>query len=429
MKKCIIIGGGFSGLSSAAYLSESGFKVTLLESSPKLGGRAYSFKDEETGSAIDNGQHILMGCYNFTLDFFKLIGAEKNLEFQKRLKLIFLKEKFEHYPLTAPDIPYPVNLLFALIGYKAFSAEDKLRILSFFSKLALYSNKDLEKMTVEEWLLKENQSENSMITFWDILVAGALNTDKKKACAKILADILKQIFFRGNKAATILIPKFGLSETYCNDAENFIVSRGGEICYGETVNELISSGMKISEIVTSGRTFKDFDFVISSVPLYAFNRMVMNKKLKIDLDLEYSPILTVHFWMKENPLKETFYGLIGSPVHWVFNHGKHITIVISNAGYLMNEEKDYIFNLTTDEIEKYLPIKKNDVLSFKIIKEKRATFIASDTVIKKRPYAVTGFDNLVLAGDWTNTGLPSTIEGAVKSGKTAADIIISKSLK
>ncbi len=427
MKSCIIIGGGFSGLSSAAYLSGSGFKITLLESSPKLGGRAYSLKDDETGSVIDNGQHILMGCYNYTLDFFKLIGAEKNLIAQERLKIIFLKEDFKHYPLAAPGVPYPLNLLFALLGYKAFSAEDKLRLLSFFSKLPLYSGKDLEKMTVDEWLHKENQSENASLSFWDILVAGALNTDKKKASAKVLADILKQIFFGGNKAATVIMPKYGLSETYCSDAENYIISKGGEIRCGETVNQLKSSGTKISEIVTSRGTLKDFDFVISSVPLFAFNRIDMAEKFKIDLDLEYSPILTVHFWIKENPLKESFYGLIGSPVHWIFNRGDHITIVISNAGYLMNEPKDRLFDLTADEIQKYLPIKKIDILSYKIIKEKRATFIASCAVNKKRPSPETIFNNFFLAGDWTNTGLPSTIEGAVKSGKTAADIVISKS--
>ena len=136
MKKVIVIGGGFAGLSSAAFLANSGHKVELIEASPKLGGRAYSFKDDETGSVIDNGQHILMGCYKETLRFLRLIGAEKNFHFQEKLKVNFINENGKLFRLEATKLFYPLNLLFGLLNFEALSFINRLKLLKFF-KLSL----------------------------------------------------------------------------------------------------------------------------------------------------------------------------------------------------------------------------------------------------------------------------------------------------
>lgn len=424
MKKCIVIGGGLAGLSAAVYLSKAGIKVTLLESSQKLGGRAYSLKDNETGDIIDNGQHILMGCYKFTLELFNEIGALGNLSVQRNLNVNFLKEGFKLFKLKAPDIFYPFNLLAALLNYKALSIDDKLRFISFFTKLPFYSDLDLERLSVYEWLEKENQSENAKKSFWEILAVGALNTNIKEASAKIFADILKEIFFKGNKAAAIIIPRLGLSETYCEAAKEYIEAHDGEICFGENVIELKNDLQKIIEVKTSKRKITDFDFAVSSVQNYSFKKILKHEDLDFEFEPEYSSILSIHIWLKENPLKEKFYGLINSPVHWIFNHGKHITLVISDAGELTDKGKEEIFSIAAGELEKYTFIKKERISSFKIIKEKRATFIPSKRILKSRPSAKTKLVNFFLAGDWINTGLPSTIESAVKSGRLAAEEIL-----
>jgi protoporphyrinogen oxidase len=142
MKKCIVIGGGFAGLTSAAYLSKAGIKVELLEASPKLGGRAYSFIDKDSGSTIDNGQHIMMGCYKETLKFFRLIKADKNLIYQKRLEVNFVKENFNVVPLESHSAPYPLNLILALLKYKALSINDRFLLLKFFLKLSFVPAKN-----------------------------------------------------------------------------------------------------------------------------------------------------------------------------------------------------------------------------------------------------------------------------------------------
>ena len=143
MKRCIVIGGGIAGLTSAAYLAQHGIKVLLLESSPKLGGRAYSFKDQKTNDVIDNGQHILMGCYSDTIRFLKIIGAIDNFTFQKNLKINFLKPGNQIVRLNSITSFYPFNLLLALLNFKAVSFIDRLSLLRFIIKLPFMSHQKI----------------------------------------------------------------------------------------------------------------------------------------------------------------------------------------------------------------------------------------------------------------------------------------------
>lgn len=421
MKKCIVIGGGIAGLSAAAFLTSENYPVELIESSPKLGGRAYSFTDEETGCIIDNGQHIMMGCYTDSLKFIKLINAEENFLIQKNLKVNFLKENSEIVKLEAGDFLYPFNLAAGLFNYKALNLKDRLRLFGLFLKIPLIPEGDLSRLTVYDWLKKENQNEKIRTAFWDILAIGTLNTDTKKASASIFLSILKQMFFKGNKAAAIILPKKGLSESYCSNAAEYLSNNGGVISEGETVTEIKTKGDKITEIITSKRTIKDFDIIISSLPQYALKKLFPEMKLP---ELEYSPILSFHLWLKNNPLEKDFYGLINSPVHWIFNHGTHLTLVISSAVDHINKNKDELFELVLNELNKFTGLTSEDILKFRVIKEKRATFIPTIDISEKRPGTLTDYRNLFLAGDWINTNLPSTLESAVKSGRMAADAVI-----
>lgn len=425
MEKVIIIGGGFAGLSAGVFLSKAGFKVEVLEASQKLGGRAYSFTDKETNTIIDNGQHILMGCYNETLDFLNLIGAKNNFNSQKKLKVNFLKENFKVYTLEAKTNFYPFNLLSGLLNYKAITLYERFKLLSFFLKIYFYSGSLLEKISIEQWLLLEKQNENIRKAFWEILAVGSLNTNIKNASAKVFSDILKKIFFRSNKAAAIILPKFGLSEMYCLKSKEFIESRNGKIILSETVDSVKLENNKIKEIKTNKRNITDFNYVVFAIPFYSLNKILNNKKEFnfLDVDLQYSAILNVHIWLKENNLEKTFYGLINSSVHWIFNHGTHLTIVISDANHLIDKSKEELFELISTELEKFIRIKKEDILNYQIIKEKRSTFVPSNEILGKRPNAKTNIKNLYLAGDWIETGLPSTIESAVKSGKIVSEII------
>ncbi|MBE0570983.1 MAG: FAD-dependent oxidoreductase [Ignavibacteriaceae bacterium] len=423
-KKVIVIGGGFAGLSAAAYLANKKYKVTLLEASPKLGGRTYSFLDKETNTVLDNGQHILMGCYSETLKFLSFIGAKENFHFQKRLEVNFVKEGFRVLPLKSFTFVYPFNLLIGLLKFKAISLSDRASLLKVFSKLPFLTSDKFSNMNIKEWLEKENQSQNVQDAFWKILAVGALNTNIEKASAKIFIDILKQIFLKGNKAATIVLPKYGLSESYCKNAEEFIVKNGGEIILSEPVEKLIISENQVTEIHSSEKVFLDFDFVISAIPAFALNRIIDDENIFVLPDFKYSSILNIHIWLKATKFPEDFFGLINSPLHWVFNKGTHLNIVISDANELVNKSDEDLIEMVKDEMKKFFLLDSELIIGYKIIKEKRATFIPSNDIIDKRPAQETQIKNLILAGDWVDTGLPSTIESAVKSGRAAAELII-----
>lgn len=425
LRKVIVIGGGISGLTSAAYLSKNNYKVTLLEASPKIGGRAYSFLDKETNTVLDNGQHILMGCYFETLNFLSLISATENFHFQKRLEVNFVQEGFRVLPLKSLPFIYPLNLLLGILRYGAINFLERLALIKVFLKLPFYSSNRLSKVNIKEWLENENQSKNIQDAFWRILAVGALNTGLEKASAKVFINILRQIFFTGKKAATIILPKFGLSESYCNNAEELIRNSSGEIYLSESVSKLIIKDERITEVHTLKKVYSDFDYVITAVPAFALSRII-DKESQVNVpEFTYSSILNIHLWVKDKSFPEGFYGLINSPIHWVFNKGTHLNVVISDAGELVNKEDKEIMNMAKYEMNKFFLLAADSIINYKIIKEKRATFIPSNDIIDKRSAQQTRIKNLILAGDWVDTGLPSTIESAVKSGRVAADLILS----
>ncbi|MEE9448504.1 MAG: hydroxysqualene dehydroxylase HpnE [Ignavibacteriaceae bacterium] len=423
-KKCIVIGGGFAGLSSAAFLSSSGYIVQLLEASPKLGGRAYSFLDSKSNTVIDNGQHILMGCYKETLNFLKLIGADKNLLYQDKLEIDFVKENFQLVPLKSALLFYPLNLLFGMLKFRAISFAKRLKLLKVFLKLPFYSTESLSRMTVYDWLVKGGQDEQMMETFWKMLAISALNTNIKNASAKMFVDILKEIFLNGNFAATILLPKYGLSETYCKPAKSFIEKNGGTINLSSQVTELICSETNIEKVVTTEKVYDDFDFVISAIPHFALEKIIADESIIKNPGLSYSSILNIHIWLKENPLTKNFYGLIGSPIHWIFNKGTHINLSMSDANDLIIKDDEELYEMVCIELKNYVNLDKDMITGYKVIKEKRATFIPSNDIINIRPSQQTVINNLILAGDWVDTGLPATIESAVKSGRQASELIL-----
>lgn len=427
MKRVIVVGGGFAGLSASVYLAENNFEVTLLEASPKLGGRAYSLYNQKFDDYYDNGQHILMGCYDETLSFLKKIDSTSNIEFQNSLQIPFVRKGGDVVELSTYKKFYPLNLFLGILNYKVLSIKERLKVIDFFLDLMCCYSCDLKNKTVKNWLEYKRQSENTIKSFWGILVVGTLNTTIEKASAEIFSEVLQRIFLSGNKAATIVLPKTSLEKFYLENANRFIKSKKGKINLSERVDRIEVKNNKILKIVAENKSYSDFDFVIMAVPEYAVKKIMDNSNITLDLpELEYSSILNVHIWLKENPFKEKFYGFIGSQIHWLFNHGKHISLTTSSAENLINLEHSEIIRHFCSEIGLYFPIFKIEmVIDSKVIKEKRATFIPDIASTEKRKNFNWQLDNFLLAGDWTNTDLPATIESAVLSGKIAATQVIS----
>lgn len=426
MKKCLIIGGGISGLTAASYLASNKIKVTLLESSPKLGGRAYSFYDQETQTTLDNGQHIMMGCFNDTIDLINLIEAENNFIFQKNLKIGFLHEESGNIYLNADKWFYPFSLLSAVLNFKIFNNQNKRQLIKFLLTLPFQNKNKLSSITVKQWLIESDQTENLIKHFWEIIGIGALNSSINKTSALLFYEIITRIFFRGNFASTIILQKFGLSKSLIDPLNSFIVKNEGEILLSNKVNRIVIEEDAAVSVIIGDVKLNNYDYLISAIPLYALARIIDLNNLNLNTQFEYSSILNIHLWIEGLNLKEKFYGFLDSPLHWIFLKDEHFNIVISDADYLVEKDQSEIMELVISELKRFFPLGNGAVKKYKIIKEKKATFIPSNKANKLRPEAETNIRNLFLAGDWTNTGLPATIESAVKSGRVAAEKVLEK---
>lgn len=427
MKKCLIIGGGLAGLSAAAHLVKNSHQVTLLEASPKLGGRTYSYYNPGHGHYIDNGQHLMMGCYHSTLELLKIIDGIGEIEIQDKLLIPFIDSEGNTHLLNSVSNLYPFNLLYAILNYNALSHKERFSLLKFFIYNILYNAGNREHYTVYDWLKKGGQSQNSILSLWKVLAVGTLNSDIEKSSAYLFRDVLREIFLTGNKSAKLILAKNSLSETFSDKIRLFIQRYGGEIRLSERVSSISVSDGKITGIRSLKNCYESFDCVISAIPLRAFNKLEFYpvKPEFVLPELEYSPIVSVHLWLKNNPFKERFYGMIDSEIDWLFNNGTHITLVKSAADELAFVSNEEIIRLFCAEIKKYFKyFDSGDVLDAIVIKEKNATFLPSPASNLERKNIYCPVTNLVLAGDWTDTRLPATIEGAIKSGKTAADVVM-----
>lgn len=363
-----------------------------------------------------------MGCYDYTLNFLSEIGAQDNYILQDSLEITFLNKHKEVFPLRSRGKLFPINLLLALLNYKALSFAERIKIVSLFAKLILIDTKDYRDISLKQWFEREGISLNSIKSFLEIISVGTLNAGMEKATAGVFIRVLKEIFLKSNKASSLIIPKDGLSEMYCHNAERYLNEMNCEIKFSERVTCIEKGNGKINKVITNKSVYEDFDFVVSAIPQHSLNKLL--PEYNLINSIEYSPILTLHIWLKENRLQNDFYGFIDADVHWVFNKGKHITTVTSAADKFVGEKHEVIFQHICEIIEKYLnEFSKEDVIDYKVILDRRATFIPSVSTEKQRERITSPIENLELAGDWVNTELPATIEGAVKSGFLSAERI------
>jgi hydroxysqualene dehydroxylase len=435
MKRTLVIGGGLAGLTASFYLSKKSH-VTLLEASPKFGGRTYSLLNEELNDIYDNGQHIMMGCYDTTLNLIKNIGSDANIDIQKSLEISFVEENGKITKLKAPKYFYPVNQAIAMLSFKLLSFRDRMRVMDFLLDLICSKDEDLHDLTVIEWLMEKNQNDETVKKLWEVLVVGTLNATPEKASAQLFDEVLRKVFLSGSKASRMIIPKVGLSELFVTPILKYLKDSGNDFINNERLVKIIIDDNRTQRIVTNKTEYTSFDQVIMAIPPHALEKIsfenlegeVVVPDFQIAMrEFNYSSILNVHLWLETNPFKEKFYALVDSDIHWLFNHDQHISLTTSAADYLIEKNNDEIIIEFYSELEKYFPIFNSKmVIAHKIIKEKRATFLPDCASYKLRKNIFSSFENMFFAGDWTDTNLPATIEGAILSGKLAADRVISK---
>ncbi|MGD1043763.1 MAG: hydroxysqualene dehydroxylase HpnE [Bacteroidota bacterium] len=451
----IIIGGGLSGLSAAVELAARGRKVLLLERRPHCGGRTHSFLDAATGSFVDNGQHLMMGCYHATRRFLRLIGTDHLALPQPSLKIDFLCPYQDHNHFVCARFPAPLNLLGGLLGFTAIPFKDRLKMLMVAKELINTSPEkelELDHLTVEEWLTKLGQSDISRKYLWDVITIGALNNSPKNVSALMLFRVLQTAFHGSSKNASLLIPHVGLSELFVDPAVQFIKSHGGDVCTGIGVESMILEGTHVQSVRTSAGKNLRAELFISAIPWYSFEEILSTNHYtsilgddKEDVisdnhlkgSFRSSPIISIHLWLDREITNLDFAALLETRIQWLFNKSKllnekkevtairqYLSLVISGAQEFIKLNKKQLVEIAMEDLRCVLPQARDaKVIHSLVIKEKRATFLPSPGLEALRPNVRTKFENLFLAGDWTATGYPATIEGAVVSGRTAAALI------
>jgi squalene-associated FAD-dependent desaturase len=446
----IVIGGGIAGLSAAVELASRGVKVLLLEQRKHLGGRTYSFVDETTGDVVDNGQHLLMGCYHETRRYLRIIGSDHLATLQPALRIDFLHPENGYTALQASRLPSPLHVLTGLFQLGTLPFRDRLKLINVGKELLWTTRRKelrLDAMTVDEWLISLGQSEANKKYLWDIIAIGSLNDDPKKVSALMFFRVLEAAFMGNREDASMLIPRVGLSELLCDPAERFIRSHGGEVKTGRGVEDFVIDDDRVSGVRCADGTTVSADAYICAVPWHAFSPLFQHSILpsKLFTRFESSPIITINVWFDRPVMELDFAALLDSRVQWVFNRSsmlrrqtaagsmqltvtdnrQHLSMVISGAAQYVEMEKGQLVAIALEDLARVYPaVQGAGVVHSLVIKEKRATFSPAPGMEGIRPATRTPLENLFLAGDWTDTGYPATIEGAVVSGHTAADLAL-----
>lgn len=437
--RVVIIGGGFAGLSCGAALAERGVPVMLVEARRTLGGRAGSFVDDATGEVIDNGQHLFMACYRDTRAFLARIGTEHLLRFQNSLTIDFL-DRGRRSRLRCPPLPAPWHLLAGVLTLKGPALRDQIGLLRAGPRLRRIGAQRsgpleaLSGLTVTQWLDQLGQTATMRQWLWHPLAIATLNESPDIAPASLLASVLVEGFFQETSGSALGFATVGLLDLYADAAARFISDHGGIVRTGVVIAQLRASGTRVIAIETREGETLEADVIVSAVPPAALQRLDVPVA---GLDrFGSSPILSVNLWL-DRPLADIapfdFAGLVGGRIQWLFNKerilgGKanHLAAVISAARGLTQHSNEELAAMAWDDVRSHLPAARSAKLTRSmVVRERTATFSATVETEPLRPGRRSPYENLLLAGDWTERGLPATIETAVRSGHRCAEIIAS----
>ena len=439
----VVVGAGFAGLSAAARLAGRGAHVLVVEARGRLGGRATAFADRDTGELVDNGQHVLLGCYTETFQFLRDVGAADNVRLQPQLAVTMIDRTGHRSRLSCPPLPPPLHLLAGILDWDALTWRDRVSILGMMTplknarrELAGGANRAASPgETVENWLVRNGQTPRLRELLWDPLALAALNQRPTEAAAPPFARVLAEMFGSDPRAAAIALPLKPLHLAYAEPAREYIEKHGGEVRSGTTARVLTTdAGDAVTGVDAAGARVAA-SRVIAAVPWFAFAELFEREPppLAATIDrarrMASSPIVTVNLWFDRPILDEPFIGLPGRTMQWVFDKrlvvgdsAAHLSLVSSGAAAIAARSNEELIRLAHDELVDAMPAVRSATLQrATVVREPRATFSLAPGQ-PPRPSAETAVKGLVLAGDWIDTGLPATIESAVRSGHRAAEL-------
>jgi squalene-associated FAD-dependent desaturase len=336
--------------------------------------------------------------------------------------------------LKAGVLPAPLHVFAGLMGLSSISLKDKVMLSRVGTELlwsAPWKEYALGEMTVEHWLVGLGQSEQARKHLWDIIAVGTLNDHPGNVSALPFYRVLRAAFFGARSNASLLVPHAGLSDILVHPAQRYLEQRGSSLLLGTAIDSLTRTPQGITGAsIHSGETMKA-PCIVLAVPQYAAVDLLPDKAMAEPISrLEASPIITINLWFDRPIMTEPFAALLNGRIQWVFNRsmlvgsrqkGQYVSCVISGARFHVEREKQELIDQAIEDLSSVYPAAASAVLRHAlVVKEVRATFTPRPGTEAFRPSTETSIPNLFFAGDWTNTGIPATIEGAVVSGHRAA---------
>jgi len=443
--KVIVIGAGVSGISAAMHLAKSGHEVQIYEAKNFIGGRVYSFTEKLTGETVDNGQHVLSGAYTEFLKLLDELGTSVYLNAQPSLVVNFADSNGKHYCLDTGKLPGKLGMFAGFLNFDALSFESKLSLFRFILKLRFLSI-DHNERNCRSFLLDMKQNKNLLDVFWKPLILAVLNDKPENVSAKLLIEVLQKAFFAGGNESGLILPAEDLSKLL-NPFEKWIGKHGGQINLQSAVQRLIKQGHKVIGVRLKDGGEVYADYVVSTIQPNSLKNIIGNDNdFESDIhlpDYDFSTIINIYYWLDKHVNTPDFSALIGTKAQWMFNRRNFIqtdlkivkefpglvNVTISGANDIRDISSENLIAECFNELKQAFPVfKAANILQTKIIRDKRATITISPELEKRRPESETNKSRFLLAGDWTNTGLPATIEGAALSGKLAAERVITNNI-
>ncbi len=428
----IIIGGGVAGIAAAVALESAGWNVTLIEARKSLGGRASSFIDPQSEQEIDNCQHVLLGCCTNLLDLYRRLGCMDRVRFEKTIT--FRDENGRKHGLTAtPGFPAPTHLSASFLTFGILTLKEKIayaRAMLAMLRLGRKGREKLADVPFGQWLDEHHQPASLVTKMYEPVLVGALNEDCRKCSAQYAIQVFQDAMLAHADGYVVGVPTVPLSQLY---GEHPV--RNTRL--GVRVAELCFDGPRVKSVKLSDGEELIADIVVLATNHHAVQKWIPPELAAIDerfkfLDqLQSVPILGVHMEFDRSVLTDPHAALITGPLQWLFRKdeaGKVIAGVISASRDYIGRPKEECLKEFEAQVRNALPeAREAKLIRGVIVIEKRATFAPLPGIDRLRPKQTPppgGIANLYLAGDYTQTGWPATMEGAARSGYLAADAVL-----
>lgn len=443
IRELLVIGGGLAGLSCAVALSGAGFIVHVLERRPYIGGRASSYKHPGTGETIDNSQHALLGCFTNLVDFYQRLGVAGKINWTNRIT--FIEPGGRRSTLKPGPLPAPMHSGPSFLSAPMLSIADKVGISNALRKL-VHGPLDEETRTFGDWLRDEEQTPVAIEHFWRPILVSALNDEPDNVSIKYGTHLFYESLLKSPQAGSMGVSTVPLTELY-QRAITLLQDRGSALHLRTPVEFLkYDDSRRRWRAETMVESFEG-DAVVFAVPFQAMRKFVANVSAaaqssaiqqfaqKLD-QFQTAPITGIHLWLDRVITDLPLAALLDSPLQWIFQksrlqpetrasvQGSYVELVVSHSVEMVNMSRQQLLDLALSELPRFFPAMYGaNVLKSVVVKEVNATFRVPAGIDQFRPSQIGPWKNSFLAGDWTATNWPSTMESAVRSGYLAAEAV------